>query len=209
MSESINDLFNMELFDAGYISSELYDFSKAGTLSIKGFLKEPFRQALLSEMKQQSYVKAPREYLNAIQELEYVDIKSAEQIEAMSNVINLLHAYSHMHDAVAKIANFSKARLAITLQRYWEGSIGLTPHMNPAAKYKNIVSIYVVDGEALFYTCKDKSGNGRRVIESSPGSMILMRAPRNDDEKELRPLHGVGTVTKERYVIGIRDIPIA
>jgi len=69
----------------------------------------------------------------------------------------------------------------------------------------NLISIFVLGGTAPFYVCADKQGRGKVALHSAPGSLILMRAPRNELENDYRPYHCVGAVEEERFTLLFRQ----
>ena len=47
----------------------------------------------------------------------------------------------------------------LMLQRYSVGEVGITPHVDRTA-YRNVVCLFVLEGEGRFYICDDRAGNG-------------------------------------------------
>ncbi len=90
----------------------------------------------------------------------------------------------------------------LMLQRYSVGEVGITPHVDRTA-YRNIVCLFVLEGQGRFYICDDRAGNGAREIPHAAGDVLLMRAPgfRGSDE---RPFHFVRDIQSPRYVFGLR-----
>ena len=88
------------------------------------------------------------------------------------------------------------------LQRYSVGEVGITPHVDRTA-YRNVVCLFVLEGQGRFYICDDRAGNGAREIPHTAGDVLLMRAPgfRGSDE---RPFHFVRDIQSPRYVFGLR-----
>ena len=90
----------------------------------------------------------------------------------------------------------------LMLQRYSVGEVGITPHVDRTA-YRNIVCLFVLEGQGRFYVCDDRAGNGAREIPHAAGDVLLMRAPGFRGSEE-RPFHFVRDIQSPRYVFGLR-----
>jgi len=90
----------------------------------------------------------------------------------------------------------------LMLQRYSVGEIGITPHVDRTT-YRNIVCLFVLEGQGRFYICDDRAGNGAREIPHTAGDVLLMRAP-GFCRSEERPFHFVRDIQSPRYVFGLR-----
>lgn len=91
----------------------------------------------------------------------------------------------------------------LMLQRYSIGEVGITPHVDRTA-YRNIVCLFVLEGEGRFYVCDDRAGHGAREIGHAAGDVVLMRAP-GFLGSETRPFHFVRDIRSPRYVFGLRQ----
>ena len=89
------------------------------------------------------------------------------------------------------------------LQRYSVGEVGITPHRDRTA-YRNLVCLFVLEGEGRFYRCNDRQGRGAREIPHQAGDLVLMRAPGFQGSVE-RPFHFVRDIQSPRYVFGLRQ----
>jgi hypothetical protein len=90
----------------------------------------------------------------------------------------------------------------LMLQRYSVGEVGITPHVDRTA-YRNVVCLFVLEGQGRFYICDDRAGNGAREIPHVAGDVVLMRAPGFLGSEE-RPFHFVRDIRSPRYVFGLR-----
>ena len=112
--------------------------------------------------------------------------------------------YRRFYKKIAEKAKFDDSIFnKIGFHKYQAGSIGITPHQDYET-HINLISIFNLVGEAGFYYCEDKDGNGSRKIDSSPGSLILLRAPRNEDEEKYRPFHYINPMSNERLSLNVR-----
>lgn len=92
---------------------------------------------------------------------------------------------------------------SMVLQKYDLGSIGITPHRDQLS-YINLVCIFNIGGQGRFYLCDNRSGSNPRVIDSSPGSVIFLKAPGFMSSPE-RPFHYVTDIQATRYTFGLRQ----
>ncbi len=201
---------NIKCFDCDYTAGELYNPDNIGAVSISGFLSESVREDLLREIKncQNSFTVAPREYLNALQEFDHLYLGEADEKKTEGDfpwIFCLRDFYAGFYRKLSRYAGFSAGSLnSIEIKRYPKDSLGLTPHMDQSA-FVNLISVFVLEGEAPFYIYGQDRKTVLSELDSSPGSLILLRAPRNRQERDLRPMHGVGRVTQERYTITFRE----
>ncbi len=91
----------------------------------------------------------------------------------------------------------------LSLQLYEVGSQGITPHMD-GQKYINLVCIFTLTGNCRFSVCKDRDGKGAIALDSSPGNVILLRAP-GFLKSEYRPFHVVTDIQGPRISFGLRQ----
>jgi len=59
-------------------------------------------------------------------------------------------------------------------------------------------------GRAGFFYCEDGEGRGAMEIDSSPRSLLLMRAARNEGEQGHRPFHYMRPIDGERLSLNVR-----
>ena len=95
---------------------------------------------------------------------------------------------------------------------------GRAPHRDESPA--QLIAVFVLDGYSPFYVAEDHELKIKKVtFEAKPGSLLLMRGPRNAIERNLtkkgpnynpdldpRPIHCVGPVEKDRTVILLRHI---
>lgn len=96
---------------------------------------------------------------------------------------------------------------------------GISPHRDLSSI--QLVSSVVISGFAPFYTAKDHNLIQQpQMFQPRSLSLLLMRGPRNEEERmrsnsknasynhqeDLRPIHSVGRVEKERTVLLLRHI---
>jgi hypothetical protein len=91
----------------------------------------------------------------------------------------------------------------LMLQRYGVGEVGITPHRDRTA-YRNLVCLFILEGQGRFYLCNDRQGRGAREIPHQAGDVVLMRAP-GFQGSVARPFHFVRDIQSPRYVFGLRQ----
>jgi hypothetical protein len=201
-------------FDVDQICDELYDPAKPGGVLLPNFLQPPVREQLLREIKENAHLftSAPREYLKAVQEFDYLQLGEADEEKAegeFRRIFQLRDRYSGFYREIAEKAQFEPAGTlnSIAVQRYPKGSAGITPHRDES-QYVNLISIFVLAGEAPFGISFDRQKTSVIEFPASCGDLVLLRAPRDRSdprERAMRPMHYVGRVAQERYSLTFRE----
>ncbi len=93
---------------------------------------------------------------------------------------------------------------SMVLQRYEEGSMGITPHKG-GKSYINLVCIFNIGGRGRFYVCSDRSGSNAREIDASAGRVTIMRAPGLFGFEDGRPFHYASDIQDRSYTFGLRQ----
>jgi len=90
-------------------------------------------------------------------------------------------------------------------QRYPKLSDGIGIHKD-GIKYRNLIFIVTLSGASELYVCANRLGEGRVRIDDTPGRLVILPAPGFSYllADDLRPLHGVDTVTDGRLSLGFR-----
>lgn len=89
------------------------------------------------------------------------------------------------------------------VQDYSDNSEGMSPHRDHI-RYINLVALVLLEGEADFSVCEDRSGKSSKVIQARPGDVILMKAPGFCGE-DSRPFHQVRNIKGRRLIVGLRQ----
>mgnify|MGYP001560785332 CR=1 FL=1 len=90
----------------------------------------------------------------------------------------------------------------LSLQKYDEGSIGITPHKDNFSSI-NLIAIFILKGKGDFAICDDRQGINPRYLDTTVGNVIFMRAPKFFSSN-YRPFHFVSNITEERLTLGLR-----
>ena len=189
------------------IASILKELSSLGATSTK-ILDEDSRVALLKEAQDYNY-EPEDEVVGSGDRVVRQQVSSFEDFPEDSGYILLKNSFQDLLEQRLAQSGTYPFEMAlsfnsIVLQRYEEGSIGITPHKD-GLSYINLVCVFVIGGQGSFYVCSDRSGKDSIEIDASPGNVILMRAPGFLGCEDERPCHYVTDVRESRYTFGLRQ----
>ena len=198
-----------ELFVPTNFSTEriLEELSSVGATSVR-LLEEDFRVALLKEAQDYDY-QLEDEIVGSGDRVVRQQVSSFDGFPEDSSYILLKDSFEELlEQSLAELEaypfetalNFN----SIVLQRYEEGSLGITPHKD-GLSYINLVCVFVIGGRGRFYVCSDRSGRDAKEVDASPGNVILMRAPGLFGAEDNRPFHYVTEIQETRYTFGLRQ----
>lgn len=185
------------------LNTILETIDKEGAISIP-ILNESYRQELLNEAEGYKYEKQPevvgphkvREQISSNYKFHpgslFVRLKEDFQTLLNQNKSDSNYPFSPNLD-------FNE----LSLQLYEKGSIGITPHLDNFSS-KNLICIFVITGHAKFALCDDREGSNPRFLDTTPGNVIIMRAP-GFKNQDIRPFHFVNDITERRIVFGLRQ----
>ncbi len=199
----MQELFCLEHFNPHQIVAAL---SAQGAISLP-LLCEDFRLTLLQEARSYAYTREP-ESVGSGEEVVRQQVKSCCIFAAGSPYLLLRESFQALCDEAFKtLSPYPFAtRLRFTemrLHQYDQGSLGVTPHRD-GPQYHNLVCVFIIAGQGHFATCADRFGGEARGLDTSPGHVILLRAPGFLDSAE-RPFHYVTDIQDERYAYGLRQ----
>ena len=203
----MSQLFTLQDFE---IHSIISDLAAIGATSAP-LLSEDFRLALLQEAA--SYPYTPEDLVvGSGNQTVRQQLASFTGFPAFTLYNRLKDAFQTLvdeHLAAVKTYPFAtKLNFnTMVLQKYDLGSIGITPHRDRSS-YINLVCIFNIDGQGKFYLCDDRCGSNARVIDSSPGSVIFLKAPGFMNSSQ-RPFHYVSDIQTTRYTFGLRQKAMA
>ena len=199
----MHELFYLDQFEPLQIVAALTAY---GAVSIP-FLHEDFRLGLLREAQSYTYSPEP--------EIVGRGPEAVRQQVASQCIVSPEGAYAALRTAFQAVCNDTfqavvpypfATRLRLTdirLQKYAQGSLGITPHRD-GAQFCNVVSIFMISGQARFAVCANRLGGAAREIDVSPGRLLLLRAPGFLGADE-RPFHYVTDIREERYSCALRQ----
>lgn len=178
-----------------------------GATSVR-VLEEDFRLALLKEAQDYDYQPAD-EFVGSGDRLVRQQVSSFEGFPEDSGYVLLTNSFQDLlEQRLAELGTYpfetALSFNSVVLQRYEEGSLGITPHKD-GLRYINLVCVFVIGGRGRFYICSDRSGRDAKEVDASPGDVILMRAPGLFGAKDNRPFHYVTEIQETRYTFGLRQ----
>lgn len=198
-----------ELFVSTNLNTErlLEELSSVGATSVR-LLEEDFRVALLKEAEGYTY-QPEDEIVGSGDRVVRQQVSSFDGFPEDSSYILLKDSFEELlEQRLAELEaypfetalNFN----SMVLQRYEEGSIGITPHKD-GLSYINLVCVFVIGGRGRFYVCSDRSGRDTKEVDASPCNVILMRAPGLFGAEDNRPFHYITEIQETRYTFGLRQ----
>src|SRR5215207_3923727 len=161
------------------IASILKELSSLGATSTK-ILDEDSRVALLKEAQDYTY-EPEDEIVGSGDRVVRQQVSSFEVFPEHSGYVLLKDSFQDLlEQRMAQLEAYpletSLGFNSMVLQRYEEGSLGITPHRD-GLSYVNLVCVFIIGGRGRFYVCSDRSGRDAKEIDASPGNVIFMRAP--------------------------------
>ncbi len=198
-----------ELFVPTNLNTEriLEELSSVGAISVR-LLEEDFRVALLKEAEGYAYQRED-EIVGSGDRVVRQQVSSFDGFPEDSSYILLKDSFEELlGQRLAELEaypfetalNFNST----VLQRYEEGSLGITPHKD-GLSYINLVCVFVIGGRGRFYVCSDRSGRDAKEVDASPCNVILIRAPGLFGAEDNRPFHYVTEIQETRYTFGLRQ----
>lgn len=183
-----------------------------GGMSLPRFLRSSFRIPLLEEIEgSKDKLKLAERVVGKVEQEIYTlyigeaDEGNGELLKDFPLVRKLREEYNGFYRKIGRHASFGSGEInSIGIHRYPENSIGITPHQDFGFD-KNMISIFVLKGNAPFYVCKDRDKSGSQLLDSPPGSLILLRAPRKPKDQAPKPFHYIDGVKEERYSLIFRQ----
>jgi hypothetical protein len=198
-----------ELFVPTNLHTErlLEELSSVGATSVR-LLEEGFRLALLKEAQDYDY-QPEDEIVGSGDRIVRQQVSSFEGFSEDSGYVLLNSSFQDLlEQGLAELGTYPFETAlnfnSMVLQRYEEGSLGITPHKD-GLSYINLVCVFVIGGRGRFYVCSDRSGRDAKEVDASPGDVILMRAPGLFGAEDNRPFHYVSQIEETRYTFGLRQ----
>jgi hypothetical protein len=181
------------------------DLDENGAVSLCA-LSDESRQELLAEAEQARF-RAARESVGEGDRVVFQRMEVCDRFSAASLFFDLRDGFQSLWDAsFASVHPYpfeSPVRFNdLMLQRYTKGELGITPHRDSSG-YRNIICLFVLDGQGRFFVSDDRKGKGAQEIPNVPGDLVITRAP-GFLHSDARPFHFVSDITETRYVFGLR-----
>ena len=202
-------------------ASTLYKQESLGYAYVPQVISEEDCGWLLTELSKGTFEVSPLVYGNATQRLSSFTLgapdplqpEKAELSHKFVGIQSLWQAMGALYQTVCEEneGDTDVPLNAVCAHRYHISEGGLTAHMDES-RFRNIIMVLVLKGEADFIvgnSVEEVRAYERHImsgetIRPQAGSLILIRAPRSDEDGYPRPYHAVGAVTNERVTIMFR-----
>jgi len=200
------------------IVNELYDLSKRGAVGFPNVIKEAACDAIVKAFKQHRhlFISAERVKGKVIQEVEMCYLERLESIpqqlvEAVSPIVRAFEPFyqqlasGELDTELRDSYLFGSSFNSTGVHYYPKGTAGISPHKDFTSS-RNLIVIFVLKGDATLYSCKNRKGDNKVLLASTPGSLIILRAARNPKEQKCRPFHVLeGPMSEDRYSLILRQ----
>lgn len=166
------------------------------------FLTNEERELLVAEARKLEYIRQPDVAESGIVR---EDLSSSTVTSESSPFLAIADRIALFLAELARstgqcVPDFPKAN--VSLQKYDAGSFGITPHRDEK-KYDYAVCLIPLTGKGILATCDDRSGSNKKIIDTTPGNLVMLRAP-GYAGMHVRPMHVVSDISEERIVLGVR-----
>lgn len=200
----MQDIFNMHDFDI----VEILDGLESTGAASSAILNEDFRKCLIDEAESYDY-RPEDEIVGSGDRIVRQQVESFVNFRGESKYILLRRQFQKLLDGMFRDLDVYPFDTPLNLntmalQKYTKGSIGITPHRD-GLRYINLVCIFIIGGTGRFFVCADRFGRGSREIYTSPGRVVILRAPGFMGSGD-RPFHFVTDIQETRYTFGLRQM---
>ncbi len=200
--EKIPQHINLLDFD---LKSVVENIASFGGMSLP-ILSKKRRLALLSEAEKFSYAPQPeiigngkvREQLSS-----FIDFPTDSLFWQLKNDFTELMIRKLSLLGIPNLFTIPLEFNDASLQKYNNGSIGITPHRDGKSRI-NIIPVFILSGKSKFAICRDRSGSDPIFLDTTPGNVIIIRGP-GFFGSTYQPFHFVTDITEERIVFGLRQ----
>ncbi len=200
----------MKIIDKETVN-KLYNPNETGVIVIPSKLDESTISELneylldkkhLFELKREKYIQN-----NQLVSLLY---RGPFDLSALDETIfyKILENYKQLREEVSKHSEIPfeyGTSIEVKLIHYPVSELGVGIHKDLSSNI-NMIVFYNIEGETNVKTYSSKDGKDPINHSVKSGDISIMRAPRKEDEPDIRPYHGVEKVDIPRTVMVIREI---
>lgn len=190
---------------------DLYDPEKSGIVILKNVLSdETLAQIQLFIQEKQSLFEVKREKFIANNQTVFLLYRGGFDFSYFEGTVfeEVMSHYVALRDRVHRESRLPFRRgnsVEIKLIHYPLSELGVGIHKDLSSNI-NMIVFYNLAGEADVKTYSTKEGKNPLSHPVKAGDASIMRAPRSEEEPDIRPYHAVEKVEVERTVIVIREI---
>jgi hypothetical protein len=189
----------------------MYSAESDGMLHLKDFIQKEELTEIMAEINKSGHLfeKKEEKFIENNQDVALI-YRGAFCLEGLNNTVfeNLFKKYIEMRGKIEALSDipFTKGNiLEVKIIRYPISNLGVAAHRDLSSNV-NLITFFNLFGKVNFYTYKDKEGDKNKEYLMEAGDASFMRGQRNQEEPDIRPLHGVEEVKQERIVLAIREI---
>lgn len=187
------------------LRAALLAVKREGAAYIPDALHEPFLARLQHEVESGPFAPMPERVGKVTQEVDsfLVHGSAREAFPLMEElgqelVAGVRHEGRGIKGVTTWVPNL------VIVQRFRPGALGITPHLD-GKRYQKLVAIVTTKGSAAFTICRNRRGDVVEEWQTSPGGLVLLRAPGFAGLEDGRPLHMVhGPKRGQRYSVAFR-----
>jgi hypothetical protein len=199
MSETSRPIADLDIADV------IRALTAAGAATVPGILGDEARRRLLEEARALPFIAAPAVVGSYGVRQRYATVTSFPPGGAFQT---LQEAFQTLLDErLARLPAYPFATPlrfnASALHRYPPGRLGISPHRD-SARSVNLIAVFVLEGKARFFVCRDRDGRDAVDLPNAPGDLILLRAP-GLMGADVRPFHGVADIAEQRTTFALRQ----
>lgn len=200
----------MDKIDNIFVKS-LYDSEETGIKVLKGNINSIKLKAINDYVatKHESF-EVKREKYIANNQLVSLLYRGPFDTSALDDTVfgEILNDYKRIREDIEKYSEIpfeQGTSIEVKLIHYPISELGVGIHKDLSSNI-NVVIFFNLEGSTILNTYADKQGNGPIGHNLDTGDISIMRAPRNKQEPDIRPYHGVEKVSIPRTVLVVREI---
>lgn len=191
--------------------NELYNPALSGVLVLKGFIDKDKLDALneyietkrdLFEVKREKYI-ANNQLVSLLYRGPF-DMSSLDG-SVFGDIMNHYKLLRETTNQYSEIPFEKGTSIEVKLIHYPISELGVGIHRDLSSNI-NMVVFYNLEGSTTLNTYDNKEGHNPKGHHLEAGDISIMRAPRSQNEPDIRPNHGVEKVFIPRTVLVIREI---
>ena len=182
-------------------------YNNEGTLVLKDIFKKSFLTGLKKYIDNQTFEEKREKYIENNQEVSLIYRGKFFEIDFKNKYMNLVVArYRNIREHTLKRSLYKTGNiLEIKLIKYPVSDLGVGMHRDLSSNV-NMIFFLNISGSTTLKIADDKERTNEIGVELTAGDVNILRAPRNKDEAQMRPLHAIDEVNEERIVLVIREI---
>lgn len=200
----------MDKIDNSFVNS-LYNPEETGIKVLKGNINSEKLKSINEYVRtKQDSFEVKREKYIANNQLVSLLYRGPFDTSALDDTVfgEILNDYKRIREEIQQYSDLpfeQGSSIEVKLIHYPLSDLGVGIHKDLSSNI-NVVIFFNLEGSTVLNTYADKQGNGLIGHDLDTGDISIMRAPRNKQEPDIRPYHGVEKVAIPRTVLVVREI---